>query len=53
MIAVEEAIQAELCRESFVDIILRDEKSWTTIAQAIVSIQHQLRSADRAHVRSA
>ena len=53
MMAVEEAVQAELYPENIVDIMLRDEETWTTITQAIVSIQHQLHNAARARVRSA
>ena len=48
MMAVEETVQGELCPENVVDIKLRDEES-----QAILSIQHQLRNAERARLRSA
>ena len=34
------------------DPMLRDEGSWTTITQVIVSIQHQLRDVERARRRS-
>ena len=47
MMAVEEVVQAKLCPENIVDIMLRDEESWTAIAQVIVSIQQQLRNAGR------
>ena len=45
-------MQAELCPENMVNIMLRNEESWTTIAQTIVAIQRQLRNAERARVRS-
>ena len=53
IMAVEEAMQAELCPDNIVDIMLRNEKSWTTLTPAIVSLQHQLPNAKSARVRSA